>query len=109
MSDSTAQPDDTQDNLEASKARARAAAAEMRGAATDAARDIKDRAGAVRNCRGNAAFEEGRFAGRRARGSACSQSAHIHADLPGQRDPACHAGGAGSIPAECSVKVRFEI
>ena len=47
MSDSTAQPDDNQDNLEASKARARAAAAEMRGAATDAARDIKDRAGAV--------------------------------------------------------------
>ena len=49
MNESAAQPNgsDNTDNLEASKARARAAAAEMRDAATDAARDIKDRAEAM--------------------------------------------------------------
>ncbi len=44
MSDTT-QPNGNQDHLETSKAHARAAAAEMRDAAAEVARELKERAG----------------------------------------------------------------
>lgn len=48
MSDSDQNPNNgNQDHLKASKSHARAAAAEMRDAATEAARELRERAGSV--------------------------------------------------------------